>query len=730
VNSTGPNSVAGGFVGLNGGQILDSHAFGGTLDGQVFGANLAGQGSGGNFDGQVFGGVNGTSKSYLGGFVGINVGFITNSSNSGAVSFSGNGNVAGGFVGANVGLIDGSTTTGQVSGGPNNIVGGFAGGNLNFSNVPQNLIQSSSFPVGQINPNNTIGPNAGPLPFIGFDAAQPAATAAPTNDPAAPPFTGSSNPTGYPDLPSVISGCPSTFCGFLVAGFQPPPPTPPDNNNNTPNFNQPIYQQVNTPPNNPNSTPILINLTTGGPGSGDGTGGGGSGGSSNGGVKPNYGPPPGAGLGRTADEQQFSGVPPPGETRFRTGELVIQVVDTIPVAQVVATALKAGLVLISVQHLDQTNRNVFRFRATSATANLRKLIPMLEKINIVASVQPNYNFIAGQTAPAPAAPSTVPAAPAASPANPNEAAPDLANSDTAALTSLPAGDAAQYVIDKLHLGAVHRLASGRNITIAVIDSEIDAAHPDLRGSIVERYDATQTPSKPHSHGTGMAGAIVSRTRLLGVAPGARILAIKAFDESATSAEATSYQILKGLDYAIAKNVRIINMSFAGPRDPMMERTLKSAHDKGIVLIAAAGNAGPKSPPLYPGADASVIAVSATDYTDKPFTMANRGRYIAVAAPGVDVMVPAPANSYQLTTGTSVAAAHVSGVAALILERKPTITPDELRALLMRTATAFSAKPKGEEDGAGLVDPVGALQALAGAKTSETPSRAPVSASVR
>jgi subtilisin family serine protease len=94
------------------------------------------------------------------------------------------------------------------------------------------------------------------------------------------------------------------------------------------------------------------------------------------------------------------------------------------------------------------------------------------------------------------------------------------------------------------------------------------------------------------------------------------------------------------------------------------------------------------------------------------------------------MVPAPANSYQLTTGTSVASAHVSGVAALILERKPNITPDELRALLMKTATAFSAKPKGEEDGAGLVDPEAALQALAGAKTSDAvPSRSPVSASV-
>jgi subtilisin family serine protease len=151
---------------------------------------------------------------------------------------------------------------------------------------------------------------------------------------------------------------------------------------------------------------------------------------------------------------------------------------------------------------------------------------------------------------------------------------------------------------------------------------------------------------------------------------------------------------------------------------MMERTLKAAHDKSIVLIAAAGNAGPKSPPLYPGADPSVIAVSATDYNDKPFAMANRGKYIAVAAPGVDVMVPAPGSRYELTTGTSVAAAHVSGVAALLVERNPTITPDEVRAVLMRTATAFSAKPKGEEDGAGLVDPVGALKVLTGAKTSE------------
>src|SRR5262249_5382958 len=141
-------------------------------------------------------------------------------------------------------------------------------------------------------------------------------------------------------------------------------------------------------------------------------------------------------------------------------------------------------------------------------------------------------------------------------------------------------------------------------------------------------------------------------------------------------------------------------------------------DKGIILIAAAGNAGPKSPPLYPGADQSVIAVSATDFTDKPFAMANRGKYISVAAPGVDVMVPAPGNSYQLTTGTSVAAAHVSGVAALLVESKPSITPDELRKVLIRPASQMNVKGKDDRDGAGLTDPIGALQAVNPAKSAE------------
>ena len=100
-----------------------------------------------------------------------------------------------------------------------------------------------------------------------------------------------------------------------------------------------------------------------------------------------------------------------------------------------------------------------------------------------------------------------------------------------------------------------------------------------------------------------------------------------------------------------------------------------------MLIAAAGNAGPKSPPLFPGAYPNVIAVTATDVDDKLFAGANRGKYVSVAAPGVDILVPAPENAYQLTTGTSVAAAEVSGIVALLLERNPKLTPADIRRIL-------------------------------------------------
>jgi filamentous hemagglutinin family protein len=713
-----------GFIGTKGavnGTTLTNVQINATQSDSTFVGALAGWNEGQIAHSSATGTVSAGSSHDTGGLVGRNIGTIAQSSADVAVN-GGSFSDVGGLVGTNLGVIFQSFSVGSVNAGAQSFTGGLVG--LNFKTIDQ------SYAAGAVNAPGTaigglLGRNAGSVTSSYWD------TQVSTQNAGAGTNFGTFQGTGLTTAQSLEQ---SSYVGFnfgpndwsIINGQTrpaftlppsptpptPPSPSPPNNDNTTPSFTQqpPPYQQVAAPTFTfNNNVPIQINLATGG----SGAPGGAAGGSGGSGAKPNYGPSPGPGLDRTADEQQYSGVPPPNETRFRSGEVVIQVLDTIPIAQVVQIAEGLGMTLISSQPLEQTHRILYRFHAT-ATADIRALILAFEKNNLIASAEPNYLFGLAQNAPASSA---APAAPA-TPAPTKETSPDLANSDTAALQSLPAGDAGQYVIDKFHLGAVHRLASGRNVTIAVIDSEIDVAHPDLRGVIAERFDATQSPSKPHAHGTGMAGAIASHTRLLGVAPGARIVAIKTFDDSGSSAESTSYQIIKGLDFAISKNVRIINMSFAGPRDPMMERTLKSAHDKRIILIAAAGNAGPKSPPLYPGADPSVIAVSATDYNDKPFAMANRGKYIAVAAPGVDVMVPAPAGGYQLTTGTSVAAAHVSGVVALLVERKPTIGPDEIRALLIKTATAFSARPKGEEDGAGLVDPVGALQAVTSAKTSE------------
>jgi subtilisin family serine protease len=391
------------------------------------------------------------------------------------------------------------------------------------------------------------------------------------------------------------------------------------------------------------------------------------------------GPPPGLGIGRTRHEMSYSGVPPRGEVRFVSNEVVVQIANTVPRAQVETVARQLGVAMVATHGFDAAGRTLYQFRASDGR-DVRDVIRQLERNRIVAAAQPNYVYQLDQNAPAPTSlPPRV----------------------------LPDGDPGQYVIERLHLGEVHRLARGRNVSIAVIDSEIDEHHPDLEGAIAEHFDPSGQPSRPHTHGTGMAGAIVAKSRLLGVAPDASIVAIKAFDDKRAGAEATSFQILKGLDYAVRRGVRIINMSFAGPYDVMMERKLREAYDKGIVLVAAAGNAGPKSPPLYPAADPSVIAVTATDYSDKPFAMANRGNYIAIAAPGVDIMVPAPGGIYQLTTGTSVAAAHVSGVIALMLEKRPELTPEDVRAVLAGSAKTLSTAAD-NETGAGLIDPVQAL----------------------
>jgi subtilisin family serine protease len=278
-----------------------------------------------------------------------------------------------------------------------------------------------------------------------------------------------------------------------------------------------------------------------------------------------------------------------------------------------------------------------------------------------------------------------------------------------ATTTQGGGASLQYVVDTLRLPEAHLLARGERVPIAVIDSGVDATHPEVAGRVVQSFDAVGGPFQPHEHGTGMVGAIVAHNQLTGVSPRANILAARAFAPGqASGATGTSYHILRAMDWSIRNGARVINMSFAGPRDPMMTRAIQVAAERRIAMIAAMGNEGPDAPVSFPAADPNVIAVTATDREGRLFSAASRGSHVAVAAPGVEVLLPAPRGGYQISSGTSVAAAHVSGIAALIIERQPDIDPATLRQILQETARRGPAVDPNL--GAGLADPVPALQA--------------------
>jgi hypothetical protein len=272
------------------------------------------------------------------------------------------------------------------------------------------------------------------------------------------------------------------------------------------------------------------------------------------------------------------------------------------------------------------------------------------------------------------------------------------------------GDPAQYALAQLRLPQAHTLAHGMNVTIAVIDSGIDANHPELANSVADTFDALGSKEGPHIHGTGIAGAIAAHARLMGSAPEVRILAVRAFGAASSGAASTSYVILKGLDYAALHGAQIVNMSFAGPKDMLIERALAATAARGILLVAAAGNAGAKSPPLYPAANPNVIAVSGTDAQEKLFPASNRGNHIALAAPGADIFLPAPDGKYQITSGTSFSAAYVSGIAALMLECNPVLKPNDVRAILVNTARDLGTPGRDDLFGAGEADAFAAVAA--------------------
>lgn len=408
--------------------------------------------------------------------------------------------------------------------------------------------------------------------------------------------------------------------------------------------------------------------------------------------------------------QQRSIVPALDETRFVPDEVLFELA---PDAEADVVLRRYGATLIARQRFELAGVTIIRAKL-EAGRDLRAVLTQMGDDSSIAGAQPNFLFELQQGSalkPGGASGATDPAT-ASSDAGDRQV-PGLrlgepttaARSGTVVRRVLPP----QYVVDKLRLGEARKFALGRGIRVGMIDSGVDMEHPEISGSVLAYLDAVDGQATPHAHGTAMATAIVAHGELQGVAPAARLIVARAFGGTqATTANGKSFQILTALEWVVQQRAKVVNLSFAGPQDRLLSKALSGAKERGVIAVAAAGNGGSRAAPLYPGADPSVIAVTATDADDRVFADANRGSYIAVAAPGVDVLTAEPAGRYAFTSGTSIAAAHVSGLVALLVEKQPELDANGARRVLSESAVDLGSKGRDPTYGAGRVDPAAAL----------------------
>lgn len=258
-------------------------------------------------------------------------------------------------------------------------------------------------------------------------------------------------------------------------------------------------------------------------------------------------------------------------------------------------------------------------------------------------------------------------------------------------------------------------ATGKGVRVALIDTGVDRERAELKNKIEEAVDMTGKGLSADVHGTMLAGIIAAeRANGIGIAPSVGILAIKScWANRPQRIEGTCWSstLARGIDFANTKAARVINLSVGGPKDNLIARLIGAAVKRQIAVVAAAGNDGPKGEPRYPAALENVIAVTAVDIERRLYAQATRGKFIDVAAPGVEIVSVGPGARFPISSGTSFGAAHVTGMIALLLEQRASVAPADLQAALEKSAADLGAPGKDEEFGSGLVDICQAMQQL-------------------
>jgi len=253
----------------------------------------------------------------------------------------------------------------------------------------------------------------------------------------------------------------------------------------------------------------------------------------------------------------------------------------------------------------------------------------------------------------------------------------------------------QPAADEWHLADLHRLATGRGISIAIVDSKIETTHPDLAGQFVSDRDFVGFGSSAEYHGTGIAGVIAARegngVGIAGIAPAARLMALRAcWQTSSGETLCNSLSLARAMQFAIDHAANIINLSLSGPPDMLLEKLVGIAIARHTTVVAAFDPALPQGG--FPAALPGVVPV-----IDESLPSWPNGVY---GAPGRDVPTTRPGGKWYLVTGSSYAAAHVSGLVALArqerrslpvsLSRKASGEVDACATLLRTTAACDCA----------------------------------------
>ncbi|MFH8411132.1 type VII secretion-associated serine protease mycosin [Streptomyces sp. NPDC018019] len=309
----------------------------------------------------------------------------------------------------------------------------------------------------------------------------------------------------------------------------------------------------------------------------------------------------------------------------------------------------------------------------------------------------------------------------------------------AALTVLPAlpahadGIRAQeWALKAMNAQEAWQTTKGAGITVAVLDTGVDASHPDLQGRVLPANDLVGFGASPGDpawaeHGTAMSGIIAGHGHgtdqadgVIGVAPEATILPVRVIledsDPQRKRARAERAGALAdGIRWATDHGADVINLSLGDDSssahpEPREDAAIQYALSKGVPVIASAGNGGKDGDHVsYPAAYPGVIAVTAVDQWGSRAAFSTRRWYATVCAPGVGVVIANPDRKYYEGWGTSAASAFVSGAVALVRAAHPDLSPAQIKRLLTDTAQDAPEGGRNDELGAGMVDPAAAIE---------------------